>query len=95
MSTPKHDTNSTSLDNISIHTVGVYACSKCGHELFSSAKKYAHSSPWPAFSDTIHSNSVVKHREGHNVFKVRCGKCNNGLGHEFLKDGPSPGKSRF
>lgn len=27
--------------------------------------------------------------------KVRCGKCGNGLGHEFVNDGPSKGLSRF
>jgi peptide-methionine (R)-S-oxide reductase len=75
--------------------VGIYVCSKCGHELFSSTKKYAHSSPWPSFTSTVHSDSVVKHREGFNAYKVRCGKCHNGLGHEFLNDGPSAGASRF
>ena len=28
-------------------------------------------------------------------WQVRCGKCNNGLGHEFLGDGPEEGMSRF
>lgn len=74
---------------------GIYVCAKCGHELFNSAKKYSHSSPWPAFSSTIHSDSVIKHREGSSAYKVRCGKCKNGLGHEFLNDGPSFGQSRF
>ena len=27
--------------------------------------------------------------------QVLCGKCNNGLGHEFLGDGPNEGQSRF
>jgi len=29
------------------------------------------------------------------VLQVRCGKCGNGLGHEFLKDGPGGKTSRF
>lgn len=27
--------------------------------------------------------------------QVLCGKCGNGLGHEFLSDGPEEGMSRF
>ncbi|PWA19220.1 hypothetical protein CCH79_00014624, partial [Gambusia affinis] len=57
----------------------IYVCSKCDHELFSSRSKYEHSSPWPAFTETIHENSV------------KCGKCGNGLGHEFVNDGPAKG----
>ncbi|PNI12168.1 MSRB1 isoform 3 [Pan troglodytes] len=44
---------------------GVYVCAKCGYELFSSCSKYAHSSPWPAFTETIHADSVAKRPE-HN-----------------------------
>ncbi|XP_075936842.1 methionine-R-sulfoxide reductase B1-A-like [Anarhichas minor] len=39
---------------------GIYVCSECGHELFSSMSKFEHSSPWPAFSETIHEDSVSK-----------------------------------
>ncbi|KAG8506412.1 Methionine-R-sulfoxide reductase B1 [Galemys pyrenaicus] len=52
---------------------GVYVCAKCGYELFSSRSKYAHSSPWPAFTETIHPDSVAKRPE-HNkpeALKVR------------------------
>jgi len=75
---------------------GVYCCSQCGYELFSSRQKFEHNSPWPAFTETIHDDSVSKHKEFgcFNAFKVKCGKCANPLGHEFLKDGPK-GKSRF
>lgn len=39
-------------------------------------------------------------RRGHCMvvlwsFQVSCGRCGNGLGHEFLNDGPKPGQSRF
>ncbi|OWK11053.1 MSRB1 [Cervus elaphus hippelaphus] len=106
---------------------GIYVCAKCGYELFSSRSKYAHSSPWPAFTETIHADSVAKRPE-HNrpgaiklqgpticLFQasglslgschpellrdpgalVSCGRCGNGLGHEFLNDGPKRGQSRF
>uniref|UniRef100_A0A3B4B979 MsrB domain-containing protein n=1 Tax=Periophthalmus magnuspinnatus TaxID=409849 RepID=A0A3B4B979_9GOBI len=69
---------------------GIYVCADCSHELFSSSSKFQHSSPWPAFSQTIHPDSVSKHPEYglHNSdnIVVCCGKCGNGLGHEFLYD---------
>nr|XP_056722160.1 methionine-R-sulfoxide reductase B1 [Euleptes europaea] len=74
---------------------GIYVCARCGYELFSSRAKYSHSSPWPTFTETIHSNSVSKYKERPGALKVLCGKCGNGLGHEFLKDGPGKGQSRF
>uniref|UniRef100_A0A670XTU5 Methionine sulfoxide reductase B1 n=1 Tax=Pseudonaja textilis TaxID=8673 RepID=A0A670XTU5_PSETE len=74
---------------------GIYICSKCGYELFSSQSKFLHSSPWPAFTHPIHSDSISKYLERPGAFKVSCGKCGNGLGHEFLDDGPQKGQSRF
>uniref|UniRef100_A0A8C3D079 MsrB domain-containing protein n=1 Tax=Cairina moschata TaxID=8855 RepID=A0A8C3D079_CAIMO len=74
---------------------GIYACARCGYELFSSRAKYEHSSPWPAFTETIHEDSVAKRKERPGAFKVSCGKCGNGLGHEFINDGPKRGQSRF
>ena len=73
---------------------GIYACAYCGHPLFSSTAKYKHSSPWPAFNKTIQENSVSKKHESATALRVRCGKCNNALGHEFLHEGPN-GESRF
>jgi peptide-methionine (R)-S-oxide reductase len=75
---------------------GNYVCAGCGYELFSSHVKYEHHSPWPAFTETIHDDSVSKVPEAGRpgALKVSCGKCGLGLGHEFLKDGPD-GKSRF
>lgn len=102
-------------------------CSKCNHPLFSSRSKFAHSSPWPAFTETIREDSVTKMMETLTAYKVRvttkqsvhcsnknhnyshqrfvhsgvvctqvlCGKCGNGLGHEFVNDGPEEGISRF
>ncbi|KAI4807172.1 hypothetical protein KUCAC02_026999, partial [Chaenocephalus aceratus] len=69
----------------------MYVCSQCNHPLFSSRSKFAHSSPWPAFTDTIREDSVTKMMESLTAFKVLCGKCGNGLGHEFVNDGPEEG----
>uniref|UniRef100_A0A8C2WXV3 Methionine sulfoxide reductase B1b n=2 Tax=Cyclopterus lumpus TaxID=8103 RepID=A0A8C2WXV3_CYCLU len=74
---------------------GMYVCSQCNHPLFSSRSKFAHSSPWPAFTDTIREDSVTKMMESLTAFKVLCGKCGNGLGHEFVNDGPEDAVSRF
>eukprot|EP00062_Callorhinchus_milii_P020172 gi/632975535/ref/XP_007904283.1/ PREDICTED: methionine-R-sulfoxide reductase B1 [Callorhinchus milii] len=74
---------------------GVYVCAKCGYELFSSHAKFEHSSPWPAFSEPIHLDSVSKRKERKDALKVSCGKCGNGLGHEFLNDGLKAGQSRY
>lgn len=76
---------------------GLYVCVECGYELFSSQAKYEHHTPWPAFTKTVHKDSVSKvPEEGRpGALKVSCGKCGNGLGHEFLKDGPDGKMSRF
>lgn len=49
---------------------GMYVCSNCSHPLFSSRSKYAHSSPWPAFTETIREDSVTKMMESLTAFKV-------------------------
>jgi len=74
---------------------GKYVCNECGHDLFKSESKYEHHTPWPAFTNTILSDSVVKKEERKGALKVSCGKCGNGLGHEFLGDGPGGKGSRF
>ncbi|KAK2533616.1 Msrb1 [Columba guinea] len=49
---------------------GIYVCAKCGHELFSSRAKYEHSSPWPAFTETLREDSVAKRKERPGALKV-------------------------
>lgn len=45
-------------------------CARCDNELFSSAAKYKHSSPWPAFTETIHAESLTKRPESPGALKV-------------------------
>ena len=78
-----------------VSVIGIYVCSECGYELFRSTKKFEHTSPWPAFTETVRPDSVSKYEESPSALKVSCGKCGNGLGHEFLNDGPKSGQSRF
>uniref|UniRef100_A0A0K2UFY2 peptide-methionine (R)-S-oxide reductase n=2 Tax=Lepeophtheirus salmonis TaxID=72036 RepID=A0A0K2UFY2_LEPSM len=73
---------------------GKYVCSQCDNDLFSSESKFEHQTPWPAFYHPIRSDSLSKKQERKNAYKVSCGKCGNGLGHEFLNEGPK-GNSRF
>lgn len=44
-------------------SAGIYVCPKCGHELFSAKAKYKHNTPWPAFTETVHDDSVSKENE--------------------------------
>ncbi|TNN54932.1 Neuralized-like protein 2 [Liparis tanakae] len=48
----------------------MYVCSQCNHPLFSSRSKFSHSSPWPAFTDTVREDSVTKMMESLTAFKV-------------------------
>lgn len=74
---------------------GVYACVNCKNHLFSSVSKYEHSSPWPAFNKLIREDSVQRIQETKTAIKILCGKCNTGLGHEFIGDGPKQGQNRY
>jgi len=60
-----------------------------------SQQKYEHHTPWPAFKNPVHEDSLSKVLESEGAYKVSCGKCGNPLGHEFLKDGPDGVGSRF
>lgn len=74
---------------------GIYVCSRCENPLFKSQAKYKHNTPWPAFTEPISKESLKKYHETEMALKVLCGKCQQGLGHQFLCDGPKPGTSRF
>ncbi|KAL1416052.1 hypothetical protein MTO96_006523 [Rhipicephalus appendiculatus] len=75
---------------------GIYVCANCENKLFASGSKFAHKSPWPSFSNTIHTDSVKKVPEPNRpkALRVYCGQCETRLGHEFLGEGPK-GTSRF
>ena len=56
----------------------MYVCSECEHPLFSSKVKYEHSSPWPAFTQTVRKDSVTKHEEEPKRLKVYINQDKNG-----------------
>lgn len=76
---------------------GVYVCSGCGNELFSSENKFDSGSGWPSFWDVISSSKVkLKPDESHGMqrIEVLCSNCGSHLGHLF-NDGPKPTGKRF
>lgn len=63
-------------------------CAKCGYELFSSRSKYAHSSPWPAFTETIHTDSVAKRPEHNRPGAIKVGGSSGAVGKGCWPGGP-------
>ena len=76
---------------------GVYTCSACGQELFSSDDKFESGTGWPSFQDVISSNRV-RLQEDNSYFmhrvEVVCSRCGGHLGHVF-EDGPKPTGKRY
>ena len=76
---------------------GVYKCSGCGSQLFSSETKYKSGSGWPSFYQPIAENRVTEHSDrSHGMVRteVTCTKCGGHLGHVFT-DGPRPTGLRY
>lgn len=69
---------------------GMYTCSNCGTELFSSETKFDSGSGWPSFYDVARNDAVELHEDtsyGMTRTEVTCKTCGAHLGHVF-PDGP-------
>lgn len=76
---------------------GIYKCSACGNELFSSDTKYDSKTGWPSFYEPISEGSLEFKPDdsmGMKRVEVICGRCGSHLGHVF-DDGPKPTGKRF
>ena len=72
------------------HEKGMYRCSICGNELFSSDTKFNSNTGWPSFTEPANLENVElapDNNYGMNRIEVKCKKCGAHLGHVF-DDGP-------
>ena len=76
---------------------GMFTCSNCGAELFSSENKYDSGCGWPSFYQTAENAPVGTETDrSHGMVRVEvhCDRCGAHLGHIF-EDGPRPTGLRY
>ena len=76
---------------------GVYRCTCCGNELFSSGTKFNSGTGWPSFYEPMDDAAVkteIDSGYGMHRVEVLCSVCDAHLGHVF-EDGPQPTGQRF
>jgi len=76
---------------------GIYKCSACDTELFSTETQFDAGCGWPSFYDPVSKENIILATDnslGMERIEVMCNKCGAHLGHVF-DDGPEPTKKRY